>query len=125
MRIIGIVLILTFSIPKSLAGEQDLYDFLWLDPDKSVYVLQNKIYPKNSSFYLDFGYVSGLSSEFQDTVGGQLRAGYYFQEEWALEFDYTQYTHSENTAYESVKAVSGTEHLIRRKSRDTSMFVIW
>ncbi len=42
-----------FYTSFSLAGEKDLYDFQWLDPDKSVYVLQNKIYPKNKTFYVD------------------------------------------------------------------------
>lgn len=124
MRIAGALFIILFCF-KGRAGEKDLYDFLWLDPDKSVYVLQNKIYPKNQSYYIDFGYVSGMSSEFQDTVGGQLRTGYYFHEEWAFELSYTQYTHTDNTAYESVKSVSGTEPFIRRMSRDTSLFLIW
>lgn len=121
----GIIILITIMGSKASAGEKDLYDFLWLDPDKSVYVLQNKIYKKKSSFYLDFGYVTGLSSEFQDSVGGQLRLGHYFQEEWAVELNYTQYTNTDNNAYESVKAVSGTEPFIRRMSRDTSLFLLW
>ena len=71
-------LLILVMIPNWIqAGENDLYDFLWLDPDKSVYVLQNKIYAKNKSLYLDMGYINGLSNAFQDTTGAQLKLGYY------------------------------------------------
>ena len=45
------------------AGERDLYDFLWLDPDKSVFVLQNKLYPKDGSLYFELGYLSNITSK--------------------------------------------------------------
>jgi outer membrane beta-barrel protein len=125
MRLIGIVVLtFIFTLPAR-AGENDLYDFLWLDPDKSVYVLQNKIYPKNKSLYLDLGYVMGLSSDFQDTSGSQLRMGYFFSEEWAIELSHMQYSNFDNSAYDSIKAVSGTEPFVRRFTRSTSAYLIW
>ncbi len=51
------------------ATEKDLYNFKWLDPDKSVYVLQNKVYKKEKSFYTDLSFLKGLSSTYQDTKG--------------------------------------------------------
>ncbi|MEX1100170.1 MAG: outer membrane beta-barrel domain-containing protein, partial [Bacteriovoracaceae bacterium] len=110
---------------KASASEKDLYDFLWLDPDKKVYVLQNKIFPKTGSFYADIGYLNNLSGEFQNTNGGQLRMGYFLNEEFALELNHMQYGNSNNAAYESVKIVSGTEPFIRRSLSSTSLFVIW
>lgn len=107
------------------AGENDLYDFLWLDPDKSVYVLQNKIYPKNKSLYLDFGYAKGLSNEFQDTTGAQLKLGYYFKEEWAFEVNYMTYSHQNNATYESLKVINGAEPFSRKAKRLTSVYLIW
>jgi len=122
------ILVLIFLILNSfsvLAGEKDLYDFLWLDPDKSVYVLQNKIYEKDKSFYLDIGYVTSTTSTFQDTAGGQLKAGYYFAEEWAIEFNLIQYTNSDNAAFENVKIINDAEPFVRRPSRSTSVFLVW
>src|SRR5690606_30883158 len=87
------------------ASEQDLYDFLWLDPDKEVYVLQNKLYPKYQTFYFDIGYLIGLSNEFQDTNGIQLKGGYYFHEEWAVELQYMQYSNSDNSAYKNIQII--------------------
>mgnify|MGYP000697543964 CR=1 FL=1 len=39
---------MTLGTPKVMATEKDLYDFLWLDPDKKVYVLQNKVHKKEA-----------------------------------------------------------------------------
>lgn len=120
------VLSLLIFIPTLvMASESDLYDFLWLDPDKSVYVLQNKIYPKDKSFYVDIGYVSNLTSNFQDTQGAQLKAGYYLNEEWAVEFDYMQYTNTDNTAFDSLQVITSTEPFIRRPLQNATVFLIW
>ena len=48
-QLLTIVLIVgILGFPTVLpASEKDLYNFLWLDPDKKVYVLQNKIHKKS------------------------------------------------------------------------------
>lgn len=124
MKAWGVIFLLLISF-NTRAGESDLYDFLWLDPDKSVYVLQNKIYPKDKSLYLDMSYGIGLTDTFQDTNGTQLKLGYYFHEEWAFEFDYISYTHSDNSAFDSIKVVNSADPFIRRFIDHTSLFAIW
>ena len=119
------LLLILVIASASHAGEKDLYDFLWLDPDKSVYVLQNKIYPKDQTFYADIGFVSNTSQSFQDTQGAQFKAGYYFSEEFALELDYMQYTSTDNTAFDSVGVINGAEPFVRRPLKSTSLFLIW
>lgn len=118
------LLLLATSL-ASHAGEKDLYEFLWLDPDKSVYVLQNKVHAKDKSFYLDLGYAANQTSNFQDTAGAQLKFGYYFKEEWAVEFDYMQWNNSDNTAFKSVGAVNGAEPFVIRPVSSASVFLIW
>lgn len=125
MRRLITLLILVLTPVLGQAGEEDLYDFLWLDPDKQVYVLQNKIYPKANSFYADIGYISNISSEFEDVNGVGLKLGYYFKEEWAFELNYNQYSSKTNSAYESVKIVNNTEPFIRRINRSYSLFLVW
>ncbi|MAX67883.1 MAG: outer membrane beta-barrel domain-containing protein [Bacteriovoracaceae bacterium] len=107
------------------AGEEDLYDFLWLDPDKSVYVLQNKIYPKDNSYYLDLGYLINMSSTFQDTNGAQIKGGYYFSEEWALELSHMKYSNTDNGTLDSVKVVAGLAPFVRRPLSSTTLYLIW
>tara|TARA_B100001971_G_C18266032_1_gene592549 strand:+ start:961 stop:1668 length:708 start_codon:yes stop_codon:yes gene_type:complete len=117
---------LSFGVVSSTyAEETDLYDFLWLDPDKKVYVLQNKIYPKTKTIYFDIGYLSNDASKFQDTTAGQIRLGYFFNEELGIEINHAQYGSSNNSAYENVKAVNGLEPFIRRPLTSTSLFLIW
>jgi len=72
-------------INKAQAGEKSLYDFLWLDPDKKVYVLQNKLYKKEHSFFFDAGYLLNFTSKFQETSGFKINGGFYFHEEWGIE----------------------------------------
>lgn len=119
--------IFTFIFSASTyAGEEDLYDFLWLDPDKSVFVLQNKIYPKDKSYYLDLGYtLMNLTSTFQNTSAAQLKAGYYFKEEWAIELSHIQYSNESNSALDSVELVAGLAPFIRRPLNSTTIFAIW
>src|SRR6476660_9546234 len=81
---------------KVHAGEKSLYDFLWLDPDKKVYVLQNKLYKKEHTAYIDLGYISNFTSKFQDTYGFTGRVGYYVHEEWAFEGFYNGYQNRNN-----------------------------
>ena len=112
-------------VPSAYSEETDLYDFLWLDPDKKVYVLQNKIYPKTKTVYFDIGYLSNDASKFQDTTAGQIRLGYFFNEVLGIEINHAQYGSSNNSTYENVKAVNGLEPFIRRPLTSTSLFVIW
>lgn len=120
----AVILSAVYSI-TTIAGESDLYDFLWLDPDKSVYVLQNKIYPKTKSIYLDFGYITGLTSAFQDTAGGQLKAGYFINEDWAVEWNYMQYSNVDNSTHDNVEYVSSTVPFVRRPISSNSVYAIW
>lgn len=124
VRRLSLVLSLLFSL-NTLAGEGDLYDFLWLDPDKSVYVLQNKIYPKDKSLYLDIGYTTSLTQKFQDSVGAQLKFGYFFHEEWAIEAMIMQYSNTNNSAYDSIRKVNETVPFVLRPLSSRSIFLIW
>lgn len=114
-----------FMSKEVRAGEESLYDFLWLDPDKKVYVLQNKLYKKENTFYFDVGYMSNYTSKFQDTKGGQFRLGYYFHEEWAIELSYQHYLNENNDEFRTVRRVNGIEPFIRRINSSYGANLIW
>jgi hypothetical protein len=109
-----VLLLIIFFSKFIRAAEDSLYDFLWLDPDKSVYVLQHKVYEKNHSFYFDLSYLSNGSSEFQSSRGWGVKFGYFFKEEWAVELSYATYSNSDNAAYQNVTQINGTEPFVRR-----------
>lgn len=119
---LGLLAMLT---KQTHAGEKSLYDFLWLDPDKKVYVLQNKIYKKEHSIYFDVGYLSNFTSKFQDTSGLALKGGFYFHEEWGIELFYNQYTNNNNDDYRNVRLVNSVDPFIRRLNSAYGATLIW
>lgn len=119
---LGLILLLT---KETHAGEKSLYDFLWLDPDKKVYVLQNKEYKKEFSFYTDIGYISNFTSKFQDTQGFQIKTGYYFHEEWAVELFYNKYSNSNNDDYRNVQLINESEPFVRRLNSTYGALAVW
>lgn len=92
-----------FPIHKLFAGTNDYYEFKWLDPDKKVFVLQDKLYENAKSFYFNFGYGTQALSDFQDTTMFHFNAGYYFAEEWGLELFYSSYSNKNNNSYDAVQ----------------------
>jgi outer membrane beta-barrel protein len=110
---------------KVHAGEKSLYDFLWLDPDKKVYVLQNKLYKKELTAYIDLGYISNFTSKFQDTYGFTGRVGYYVHEEWAFEGFYNGYQNRNNDDFRNVRLINRQEPFIRRLNNSYGLNLIW
>ncbi len=107
------------------AGEENVYDFLWLDPDKAVYVLQNKVHKKEGRFYGDVGYLTSVSGAFQDTRGVAVKAGYFLHEEWGVEALYLGYQSNKNDNYRNVQAVNGSVPFVRRPTSTLGAGVVW
>jgi outer membrane beta-barrel protein len=122
--IAGLILLLVFQRPV-FSGEESLYDFLWLDPDKKVYVLQNKLFKKEHKFYADLGYLSNFTSTFQKTDGLSLKTGFYFHEEWGLEAFYNRYQNSNNENWNNVRQINGADPFVRRLNQSYGAMVIW
>ena len=110
---------------NTLAAQEDLYDFLWLDPDKSVYVLQKKMYEKRKSFYFNAGYLKNMSSDFQSTSGFNMEFGYFFAEDWGLELMYNVYNNSDNDAFDNLKSINGQVPFVRRPESTTALLFNW
>ncbi len=117
-----ILLLISISIQ---AAEEDLYDFLWLDPDKSVYVLQKKMYAKKRTFYFNAGVLKNNASDFQDTLGASLKLGYFLKEDWGVELLYNSYNNSNNISFENVQSVNGSEPFIRRPNSLMGLTLQW
>ena len=125
ISVIALTLTLLFLSNKTHAGEKSLYDFLWLDPDKKVYVLQNKLYKKEHTVYADLGYLSNFTSKFQDTRGLSVKVGYYIHEEWGVEVFYNQYQNQDNDDYRSVRAIASLDPFVRRMKSTYGALAIW
>lgn len=127
MKMFKYYLIATMALGTSVlkAAEKDLYDFMWLDPDKKVYVLQNKVHKKEHSVYLNVGYGMGLSSTFVDTSALHTNLGFYLNEEWAIEGMYTKYSNSDNDSFQNIQRVNGVVPFIRKTDSNYGLLVKW
>lgn len=116
---------MTLGAPSALSAEKDLYDFLWLDPDKKVYVLQNKVHKKEHTVYANLGVGLGLSSTFQDTSLFHGNLGFYLTEEWALEGLYTSYSNQDNEALQNLAKLNGSIPFIRKTKSNYGAIIKW
>lgn len=122
---ISLMLPMVLDISSAFGSESDLYDFLWLDPDKKVYVLQNKVYTKKHQFYASVGFIKGLNDNYQDSTGFQFKSGFYLHEEWAIELVYHQYSNKNNQNFKNLKEVNGAVAFVRKIQKKYGAFAIY
>ena len=85
--LIGITcLVISFSSP-AIAQEtgdeyEEDYDFSWLDPDKKIYVIQNRKYRKGQKIELAASFGLNLSGPYTSSYVIMPRISYYFSERW-------------------------------------------
>ena len=87
---------------ESYSGESSTYNFSWLDPDKEVYVLQNRKFRKKRSLFLKAGFGKSLSGSFVDSTQLQARAGFFFKEEYGVGVLYSKNNGKANETSETV-----------------------
>lgn len=89
------------------ASEKDIYEFSWLDPDKEVFVLQNRKYRKANRAYINLGGGITTSGAFVDSTSLQGRIGYFFTEEYGFEAIYAKNSGKENNTAKGVRNSGG------------------
>lgn len=84
------------------------YSFNWLDPDKKIYVLQNRRYTKANRVMISAMAGVGVSNPYRDTYSFDPRVAYYFSESFGIEVFHTMFSNSENSTLEALKQAVGT-----------------
>lgn len=97
-----------FGYLHAYGGEKNTYTFGWLDPDKEVYVLQNRKYRKDGKLYINVGGGITTSGAFVGANNYQFRTGYFFMEDWGFEFLYSMNSGKENDVADSVRNNGGS-----------------
>ena len=96
-----------FLSSKIIAAEKDIYEFSWLDPDKEVYVLQNRKFRKAERLYVNAGGGITTSGAFVDSTSIQGRAGFFLTEGFGLEGLYAKNSGKENATAAGVRSSTG------------------
>lgn len=109
------------------ASEGDTYSFSWLDPDKEVYVLQNRKYRKAGRAHISLGAGMTASGAFVNSTNFQGRFGYFFKEEWGFEAIYSMNNGKENNTANSVRNNGQTGSVPFRRIVDSYVggMVLW
>lgn len=89
------------------AHAEDDYNFSWLDPDKKIYVLQNRKFRKADGAHIYVLGGMGLGETYRKAFQYQPRLGYWFNEDFGLEAFYTGRFNSVNGAYSSLQRAHG------------------
>ncbi|MGZ3789631.1 MAG: outer membrane beta-barrel domain-containing protein [Bacteriovorax sp.] len=104
-KLLALFLLLSLLVTSKLfASEKDIYEFSWLDPDKEVYVLQNRKYRKAGHLHVNAGGGITTSGAFVDSTAIQGRAGYFMTEDFGLEGLYSKNSGKENDTAKGVRS---------------------
>lgn len=98
-------------------GDDDEYNFSWLDPDKKVYVLQNRKYRKKNRFAVFLSAGADLSNPFRTEYEIVPRADYWFSEQFGVEAFYGALTNSDSSTLTALKNVSTSALPFVRENR--------
>lgn len=127
-KLLSFILCATFLfVPVLKASEKDIYEFSWLDPDKEVYVLQNRKFRKVNHLHLNLGGGITTSGAFVDAKAIQGRAGYFFTEDFGFEGLYSKNSGKENDTALGVRNPGGAGSKPFRRIVDSYMgaMVLW
>ena len=104
-KLLALFLLLSLIVTsKVFASEKDIYEFSWLDPDKEVYVLQNRKFRKAGHLHLNAGGGITTSGAFVNSTTIQGRAGYFITEDYGLEVLYAKNSGKENDTAKGVRS---------------------
>ena len=117
----------TSRAPAAASADSDNeYSFNWLDPDKKIYVLQNRKYTKSEHVLLSAMIGTSFSNPYRTTLNIDPRFAYYFSEDWGVEAFYTFISNSPNNAYKALVATgSKVLPVIRENKGQLGAVVHW
>ena len=95
------------SISTAFAADDDDYNFSWLDPEKKIYVLQNRKYRKANHAMLFALGGAGIGETYRNVYQVQGRVGYWFNEDFGFEAFYNQRFNSANNSYKALAQAEG------------------
>jgi len=100
------------------AHANEEYSFDWLDPDKKIYVLQNRKYLKAKRLFLSGMGGLGLSGTYRNSMNAEARMAYYFSETWGIEGFSTFVFNTANNAADALSESSPNSFPVVREVKN-------
>ncbi len=94
------------SRSRETDSDKEEYNFNWLDPDKKIFVLQNRKYLKKGHPFLSVLGGVGFSNPYRSTVNLEPRLSYFMSEYWGVDFFYTQIFNSSNSTFQALSVAA-------------------
>jgi len=115
------------SLHSPAAQAEDDYNFSWLDPEKKIYVLQNRKFTKAGSPHLSLMGGVGIAEPYRQSFQYQPRLGFWFNEDFGIEAFYTGRFNSQNGTYRAfVQGIgTGTSPYIREIDNQIGALLNW
>lgn len=100
------VLMTSSGAARAADDGDESYSFNWLDPDKKIYVLQNRRYEKAERFLVSVMGGVGMSNPYRQTWNVDARAAFYFSEALGIEGFFGLTTNSKNATFDALQAAT-------------------
>lgn len=100
--------------PASPASED--YSFKWLDPEKKIYVLQNRRYRKANRMLMSAMLGPSVSNPYRSSYNVEPRLAFYFSESWGIEGFYTKSFNSQNNTFKALVSTGTTTFPVVREA---------
>ncbi len=114
---------------SAYAASDDDYNFSWLDPEKKIYVLQNRKYRKANALHLSLLGGPASGDPYRTIYNLQPRMGYWLSEEFGIEAFYEARFHQINNTYRGMIAAAlggaGETPLIREITSQFGVLMNW
>lgn len=106
-------------------NDDDEYNFNWLDPEKKIYVLQNRRYTKQGKIFVSALFGSGISNPYRSTLNVEPRFAYYLMESIGVEFFYGYTSNSSNNAMRALENAATVLPVVREIRSQMGVLLNW
>lgn len=100
----------------SSSGDE-AYNFSWLDPEKKIYVLQNRRYTKANRLLLSASVGLADTSAYRTSYSIDPRLAYYFSEQFGIEVFYQMISNKENNTAKSLNSTNVAPNVLQVKNQ--------
>lgn len=109
----------------AFAEEEGEYDFSWLDPDKKIYVVQNRKYDKAKKFEITLSGGIGPGKSFRNVWTFIPRASYYFNESFGFSALGVIVSHDQDGVFEDLKSLTSVIPSVRDINNFVGASALW